>query len=60
MFGLSNWKRSFTARFTKISPGKGFCYGDFDTIGPADAEDSIKITGEIIELIEKTRKKLLV
>lgn len=33
-------------------------YGDFDTIGQADAEDSIKITAETIELIEKARKKL--
>lgn len=35
-------------------------YGDFDTIGPADAEDSVRITGELIELIEKARRKLLV
>ena len=34
-------------------------YGDFDTIGRTDAEDSIKITGEILEQIEKARKKLM-
>lgn len=33
-------------------------YGDFDTTGPADAEDSVRITIEIIELIEKAREKL--
>jgi len=34
-------------------------YGDFDTIGKAEAEDSIKIIGEMIEIIEKLRKKLM-
>ena len=34
-------------------------YGDFDTIGKADAEDSIRITGDMINLIERTRKTLV-
>jgi uncharacterized protein (UPF0332 family) len=33
-------------------------YGDFDNIDKTDAEDSIGITGEIIELIDKARKKM--
>jgi uncharacterized protein (UPF0332 family) len=35
-------------------------YGDFDNIDKTDAEDSIGITGEIIELIDKARKKMTV
>jgi len=34
-------------------------YGDFDTIGKSDAADSIKLTGEIIELIETARRNLM-
>lgn len=34
-------------------------YGDFDTIGESDAADSIKLTGEIIELIEIVRKNII-
>jgi len=34
-------------------------YGDFDTIGQVDAEDSIKITIELIGLIEKSRQKMM-
>lgn len=33
-------------------------YGDFDTIDKADAEDSIRIAGDMINLIERTRKTL--
>jgi len=34
-------------------------YGDFDTISERDAADSIKLTGEIIELIEIVRRNLM-
>ena len=34
-------------------------YGDFDTIDKADAEDSVRITGDMIDLIERTRKTLI-
>jgi uncharacterized protein (UPF0332 family) len=34
-------------------------YGDFDTISQSDAADSLKLTDEIIELIEKARKNLM-
>ncbi len=34
-------------------------YGDFDTIDRADAEDSGRITGDMIDLIERTRKTLV-
>jgi uncharacterized protein (UPF0332 family) len=34
-------------------------YGDFDSIGRADAEDSLKISSDIIGLIEKSRQKLM-
>jgi len=34
-------------------------YGDFDTIGESDAADSIKLTGEIIELIETARRNFM-
>lgn len=33
-------------------------YGDFETIDKADAEDSIKITEKIIDVIDKVRKKM--
>lgn len=34
-------------------------YGDFDTIDKADAEDSIRIAGDMINLIQRTRKTLI-
>jgi len=34
-------------------------YGDFDTTSRADAEDSIRITEETINLVEQARKKLM-
>ncbi len=34
-------------------------YGDFDTIGRLEAEDSLKITGDIIVQIEKARQRLM-
>ena len=34
-------------------------YGDFDTVGQVDAEDSIKITIELSGLIEKSRQKMM-
>ena len=34
-------------------------YGDFDTLNKADADDSIRIAEEIIELLVKARKALL-
>jgi hypothetical protein len=34
-------------------------YGDFDTIDKANAEDSIRITEDMIALIERTRKRLV-
>ncbi len=34
-------------------------YGDFETIDKADAEDSIKITEELLAQIDKAKKKML-
>ena len=34
-------------------------YGDFDSIGEVDADDSIRIAGDIIERIEAARAKLM-
>jgi uncharacterized protein (UPF0332 family) len=34
-------------------------YGDFDTIGAAEAEDSVRIAGSILEGIDAARKKLM-
>jgi hypothetical protein len=33
-------------------------YGDFDSTGQTDAEDSLRITADIIGHIEKARQKL--
>lgn len=33
-------------------------YGDFDSTGKAEADDSIRITADMISLIESARKKL--
>lgn len=35
-------------------------YGDFDTTGRADADDSLRLTGEILDHVEKARKRLTV
>ena len=34
-------------------------YGDFETIEKRDAEDSLKLAGEIIEKVDAVRKKLI-
>lgn len=34
-------------------------YGDFDTIGKAEADDSIRIAGDMIDRIETARMKLM-
>jgi len=34
-------------------------YGDFETTNKADAEDSVKITAEMLEVIDKARQKVM-
>lgn len=34
-------------------------YGDFEAVDAADAEDSVKIAGEIIETVDKARKEII-
>jgi uncharacterized protein (UPF0332 family) len=34
-------------------------YGDFDTTGPTEAEDSLRSAEEVIEVIDRARKKII-
>ena len=43
---------------TEKRPGDVTIYKHFDAVEPVDAEDSIKITGDIIEQIEKVRQRV--
>lgn len=49
---IKNFKTLFSKR-TDVD------YGDFDTTSSSDAEESVKIAGEIIEAIDAVRKRLI-